>query len=172
MILPIPKKKKSGITSICFMANMLIVFIALIFWSTALLAPLAFDFYNETCPGAIEAINKLLLKAVEHEPRMTTSLVRLHFHNCFVMVINELDCSFIIIVVVVVVVVVIKWLFYLFIIVVKFCVSNNILKVVAIKSETIGLCNQKFVAINYKYCNNFFVAINYYRNRNLVARHL
>ena len=53
-----------------------------------------------------------------------------------------------------------------------YCNEKLSLRVVAIKSEALDLCNQKFIAINYEYCNDFFVAIKFYRNGNLMAIHL
>ncbi|KAL6843358.1 hypothetical protein ACP4OV_027071 [Aristida adscensionis] len=42
------------------------------------------DFYSETCPQALPTIKLLVGAAVLREPRMGASLVRLHFHDCFV----------------------------------------------------------------------------------------
>uniref|UniRef100_A0A2N9H5X0 peroxidase n=1 Tax=Fagus sylvatica TaxID=28930 RepID=A0A2N9H5X0_FAGSY len=68
------------------MANRVLVFIVVLgCWTSAVSAALTADFYDGTCPGAIEEINKVVVKAVEHEPRMAASLVRLHFHDYFVM---------------------------------------------------------------------------------------
>jgi hypothetical protein len=80
----IKKKKKKKIT-----ANRVLVFIVVLgCWTSAVSAALTADFYDGTCPGAIEEINKVVVKAVEHEPRMAASLVRLHFHDYFVMVLS------------------------------------------------------------------------------------
>ncbi|KAL6896607.1 hypothetical protein ACP4OV_007179 [Aristida adscensionis] len=42
------------------------------------------DFYGETCPQALPTIKLLVGAAILKEPRMGASLVRLHFHDCFV----------------------------------------------------------------------------------------
>ncbi|TVU37243.1 hypothetical protein EJB05_10546, partial [Eragrostis curvula] len=42
------------------------------------------DFYSETCPHALTTIKFLVGAAIFREPRMGASLVRLHFHDCFV----------------------------------------------------------------------------------------
>ncbi|XP_006658128.1 peroxidase P7-like [Oryza brachyantha] len=42
------------------------------------------DFYSETCPQALTTIKLVVGAAVLNEPRMGASLVRLHFHDCFV----------------------------------------------------------------------------------------
>ncbi|KAL5197586.1 hypothetical protein ABZP36_001098 [Zizania latifolia] len=42
------------------------------------------DFYSETCPQALPTIKLVVGAAILKEPRMGASLVRLHFHDCFV----------------------------------------------------------------------------------------
>ncbi|CAM0873095.1 unnamed protein product [Alopecurus aequalis] len=41
-------------------------------------------FYDRVCPAALPAIKKVVEEAVAAEPRMGASLLRLHFHDCFV----------------------------------------------------------------------------------------
>ncbi|KAL6902046.1 hypothetical protein ACP4OV_004922 [Aristida adscensionis] len=41
-------------------------------------------FYDHTCPQALATIKRLVQEAVAVEPRMGASLLRLHFHDCFV----------------------------------------------------------------------------------------
>ncbi|KAF8728614.1 hypothetical protein HU200_017879 [Digitaria exilis] len=41
-------------------------------------------FYDEACPAALPTIKRLVEEAVAAEPRMGASLLRLHFHDCFV----------------------------------------------------------------------------------------
>ncbi|XVE84370.1 hypothetical protein DITRI_Ditri17bG0006800 [Diplodiscus trichospermus] len=41
-------------------------------------------FYDNVCPQALPAIKKIVQAAVHKEPRMGASLLRLHFHDCFV----------------------------------------------------------------------------------------
>ena len=41
-------------------------------------------FYDRVCPAALPAIRKVVEEAVAVEPRMGASLLRLHFHDCFV----------------------------------------------------------------------------------------
>ena len=62
---------------ICFC----LLFLYLIGAATAELSP---DFYNETCPDALSIIESAVNSAVKSEPRMGASLLRLHFHDCFV----------------------------------------------------------------------------------------
>ncbi|EMS53502.1 Cationic peroxidase 1 [Triticum urartu] len=42
------------------------------------------DYYDEACPQALSAIKLVVGAAIVKEPRMGASLVRLHFHDCFV----------------------------------------------------------------------------------------
>ncbi|OIV89130.1 hypothetical protein TanjilG_26761 [Lupinus angustifolius] len=47
-------------------------------------AQLSTKFYDKTCPKAVKTITKAVDEAVSTEPRMGASLLRLHFHDCFV----------------------------------------------------------------------------------------
>lgn len=44
------------------------------------------EYYQFTCPEANDIILSVLEKAIAKEPRMAASLLRLHFHDCFVQV--------------------------------------------------------------------------------------
>ncbi|XP_028109855.1 peroxidase 20 [Camellia sinensis] len=47
--------------------------------------PLVLDYYKETCPLLEELVQRTVEIAVLRDPRMAASLLRLHFHDCFVM---------------------------------------------------------------------------------------
>ncbi|KAG6384417.1 hypothetical protein SASPL_155767 [Salvia splendens] len=47
-------------------------------------AQLSSAFYDSTCPDALSTIRTSIRQAVTDEQRMAASLVRLHFHDCFV----------------------------------------------------------------------------------------
>jgi hypothetical protein len=46
------------------------------------------QFYDRSCPKAKEIVHSIVAQAVARETRMAASLVRLHFHDCFVKVIH------------------------------------------------------------------------------------
>ncbi|KAJ8624551.1 hypothetical protein MRB53_033083 [Persea americana] len=47
-------------------------------------AQLSSDFYDQVCPQALPTIKMVVEQAISLEPRMGASLLRLHFHDCFV----------------------------------------------------------------------------------------
>lgn len=49
------------------------------------------QFYDRSCPQAQHIIQSVVWKAVAQQPRMAASLLRLHFHDCFVQVTNSID---------------------------------------------------------------------------------
>lgn len=44
------------------------------------------QFYDRSCPKATGIVKSVVAKAVAKETRMAASLLRLHFHDCFVKV--------------------------------------------------------------------------------------
>lgn len=44
------------------------------------------QFYDHSCPKAQQIVKSIVAKAVAKEARMAASLLRLHFHDCFVKV--------------------------------------------------------------------------------------
>ncbi|KAH6556540.1 hypothetical protein KP509_1Z172700 [Ceratopteris richardii] len=47
-------------------------------------SPLQFHFYDKSCPNVEKIVRQVVSSAVASEARMAGSLLRLHFHNCFV----------------------------------------------------------------------------------------
>ncbi|CAL1368539.1 unnamed protein product [Linum trigynum] len=62
---------------------LLVCFAAALFMAAAQ-AQLSPNFYQKTCPKALPAIKKIVKEAIKKEARMGASLLRLHFHDCFV----------------------------------------------------------------------------------------
>nr|CAB3485987.1 unnamed protein product [Digitaria exilis] len=56
---------------------------AMLFAAAVVSAQLSTDFYDETCPNALDIIKSAVRAAVSKESRMGASLLRLHFHDCF-----------------------------------------------------------------------------------------
>lgn len=58
-----------------------LVFAAL---ATTTFSALTSNYYDYTCPNALSTIRSVVNEAVQRENRMGASLLRLHFHDCFV----------------------------------------------------------------------------------------
>ncbi|XP_065015709.1 cationic peroxidase 1-like [Musa acuminata AAA Group] len=58
-----------------------LLFLFFIAMASAQLSP---TFYNTSCPDALSTIQSVVATAVANESRMGASLLRLHFHDCFV----------------------------------------------------------------------------------------
>ncbi|XP_062113085.1 lignin-forming anionic peroxidase-like [Humulus lupulus] len=52
--------------------------------TTTCKAQLSSTFYDSTCPTALSTIQTSINAAISQETRMAASLIRLHFHDCFV----------------------------------------------------------------------------------------
>jgi peroxidase len=59
--------------------------------ATAASAQLSSTFYDTSCPKALATIKSGVTAAVSSNPRMGASLLRLHFHDCFVNV-SKIQC--------------------------------------------------------------------------------
>nr|AFK43418.1 unknown [Medicago truncatula] len=52
--------------------------------TTTTFSALTTNYYDYTCPNALSTIKSVVKAAVQRENRMGASLLRLHFHDCFV----------------------------------------------------------------------------------------
>ncbi|OAY25422.1 lignin-forming anionic peroxidase [Manihot esculenta] len=60
------------------------VVFAVLLLSTACQAQLTSTFYDNSCPNALKTIRTSIRNSIAAERRMAASLIRLHFHDCFV----------------------------------------------------------------------------------------
>jgi hypothetical protein len=58
--------------------------------NTACNAHLSPAFYYSSCPNALSVIRTAIRSAIASDRRMAASLIRLHFHDCFVQVLLQL----------------------------------------------------------------------------------
>ncbi|KAK9115673.1 hypothetical protein Sjap_014620 [Stephania japonica] len=73
-------------SSLAFLASSTLIFLLLILNNNVIesQAQLSPSFYARTCPNALPIIKAAVRTAVSRERRMAASLLRLHFHDCFV----------------------------------------------------------------------------------------
>ncbi|XP_030512644.1 peroxidase N-like [Rhodamnia argentea] len=58
--------------------------VVLLIWFVGVKSQLTTDFYSTSCPGLLNIVRKEVQNAIKAETRMAASLLRLHFHDCFV----------------------------------------------------------------------------------------
>ncbi|GLJ14594.1 hypothetical protein SUGI_0236320, partial [Cryptomeria japonica] len=61
-----------------------LVFITLGLCSTVVYCQLSSTYYSTSCPNLLSTVQSAVKQAVTNEKRMGASLLRLHFHDCFV----------------------------------------------------------------------------------------
>jgi len=66
----------------------------LVFLTPHVCSQLYYNFYIRTCPNLNRIVKNNILSAISNDSRIAASLLRLHFHDCFVNVIKSLDFSF------------------------------------------------------------------------------
>ncbi|KAK2635677.1 hypothetical protein Ddye_030469 [Dipteronia dyeriana] len=67
-----------------YSSTFLISILFILFMSMQCESHLSSTFYRKSCPNALDIIRKGIRSAVSRERRMAASLIRLHFHDCFV----------------------------------------------------------------------------------------
>jgi peroxidase len=72
-------------TIFCLSAFLVLLVLATSASSSKVLSPY---YYNHVCPKALATIKRVVEAAVYKERRMGASLLRLHFHDCFVNVLH------------------------------------------------------------------------------------
>ncbi|CAM9001836.1 unnamed protein product [Rhodiola kirilowii] len=79
--------QKLGLPTIRCKCLVIIVFLIVSHATTCLSGEelLSVDYYKETCPYAEEIVRREVEIALIRDPRMAASLLRLHFHDCFVL---------------------------------------------------------------------------------------
>lgn len=76
-------------------SNVILAFLLLASATTApSYASLTTDYYAQVCPQALPVIGQMVLAAVQKERRMGASILRLHFHDCFVHVRSLAICTY------------------------------------------------------------------------------
>ncbi|CAI0399524.1 unnamed protein product [Linum tenue] len=75
----------------CLLAVALLLVVAFAGKSSAQLST---NFYSKSCPKLLTTVRSAVKSAVSRERRMAASLLRLHFHDCFVNVINSVSLYF------------------------------------------------------------------------------
>ncbi|KAK4606837.1 hypothetical protein RGQ29_000893 [Quercus rubra] len=64
---------------------LLIVSLAiLVIFSGSSYAKLSTNFYSKSCPKVFSTVQSVVHSAISKQPRQGASLLRLHFHDCFV----------------------------------------------------------------------------------------
>ncbi|KAL6203785.1 hypothetical protein ACLB2K_027484 [Fragaria x ananassa] len=81
---------RSFISSFIRLRRSFLVVMILFALSSAVKAQLSTDFYQQSCPNLLKIVRKEVQNAIKSEMRMAASLLRLHFHDCFV---NGCDAS-------------------------------------------------------------------------------
>lgn len=77
------EKKMRSLSTLIALLCVVVVFGGLSLSSNAQLDP---SFYRNTCPKVHSIVREVVREVSKKDPRMLASLVRLHFHDCFVQV--------------------------------------------------------------------------------------
>jgi hypothetical protein len=67
----------------------LVLFASFCFILGSASAQLSVDYYSKTCPNAEEVVRKEMIQILSVAPSLAGPFLRLHFHDCFVRVLNH-----------------------------------------------------------------------------------
>ncbi|CAL1368535.1 unnamed protein product [Linum trigynum] len=68
----------------CLVAALAVAFLLVVAFAGKSSAQLSTNFYSKSCPKLLTTVRSAVKSAVAKERRMAASLLRLHFHDCFV----------------------------------------------------------------------------------------
>lgn len=71
------------------------LFMTILMLCVSVRCQLTTNFYSTTCPNVLQIVRREVQKAIKVEMRMAASLLRLHFHDCFVNVSLGFDNNFV-----------------------------------------------------------------------------
>lgn len=63
---------------------LVVVVVVVVVGAAVAAAELEVGFYDRSCPEAMDIVQRGVHEAMLRDPRMPASLLRLHFHDCFV----------------------------------------------------------------------------------------
>lgn len=76
------KEKKTKMKKPC--KRLFVLLVVLLCASGEVRSQLSPRFYSQSCPNLLGVVRREVAAAVSNETRMAASLLRLHFHDCFV----------------------------------------------------------------------------------------
>ncbi|KAK7822888.1 peroxidase 4 [Quercus suber] len=62
----------------------IVSFAVLVIFTVSSSAQLSKNFYSKSCPQVFSIVQSVVHSAISKQPRQGASLLRLHFHDCFV----------------------------------------------------------------------------------------
>ncbi|XP_042515573.1 peroxidase 15-like [Macadamia integrifolia] len=84
MMSPFSLKMSSSSTTLALVAALLILRVSSMVIKESTGSKLDAKFYKTSCPKVISIVEDTIEKALETDPRIGASLIRLHFHDCFI----------------------------------------------------------------------------------------
>lgn len=85
----LPEFMKISVSIKVLMAKLLVLFLLLVSNLVEASGELSPYYYEESCPLAEEIVRQVLTAEVYRNPRIAAPLLRVHFHDCFVLVLTS-----------------------------------------------------------------------------------